>query len=60
MKNKWIRCPVIHLKEEPLKMDFTKDDIKFAAFSNIDDWMELALLFRSYRFPVSVCVCFKN
>ncbi len=34
----------IHLKEEPLKMDFTKDDIQFAAPADIDDWMELVSL----------------
>ncbi len=31
----------IHLKEEPLNMDFTKDDIQFAVPADIDDWMEL-------------------
>ncbi len=34
----------IHLKEEPITMDFTKDDIKFAALSDVDDWMELVAL----------------
>ncbi len=34
----------IHLKEEPITMDFTKDDIKFAAHSDMDDWMELVAL----------------
>jgi len=34
----------IHLKEESITMDFTKDDIKFAAFSDVDDWMELVTL----------------
>ena len=34
----------IHLKEEPLKMDFTKDDIQFAVSADIDDWMELVNL----------------
>lgn len=34
----------IHLKEESINMDFTKDDIKFAALSDVDDWMELVTL----------------
>lgn len=34
----------IHLKEEPITMDFTKDDIKFAAHTDIDDWMKLVAL----------------
>lgn len=34
----------IHLKEEPLKMDFTKNDIRFAVSADIDDWMELVNL----------------
>lgn len=34
----------IHLKEELLQMEFTKDDIKFATSSDIDDWMELVSL----------------
>ena len=34
----------IYLKEEPVKMDFTKDDIHFAASADIDDWMELVSL----------------
>lgn len=34
----------IHLKEELVKMDFTKDDIKFAVPADIDDWMELVSL----------------
>lgn len=31
----------IHLNEETISMDFTKDDIKFASSGDIDDWMEL-------------------
>ncbi len=34
----------IHLKEELVKMDFTKDDIQFATPADIDDWMELVNL----------------
>lgn len=34
----------IHLKEEPITMDFTKDDIKFATHTDVDDWMELVSL----------------
>ncbi|MEY8392634.1 GNAT family N-acetyltransferase [Lachnospiraceae bacterium 45-W7] len=34
----------IHLKEEVIKMDFTKDDIKFATPADVDDWMELVKL----------------
>lgn len=34
----------IHLKEESINMDFTKDDIRFAALSDVDDWMELVTL----------------
>ncbi len=34
----------IHLQEDPLKMDFTKDDIQFAVSADIDDWMELVNL----------------
>ncbi|MCM0747099.1 GNAT family N-acetyltransferase [Clostridioides difficile] len=34
----------IHLKEEVIKMDFTKDDIKFAMPADVDDWMELVKL----------------
>lgn len=34
----------IHLKEEPIIMDFAKDDIKFAAHTDMDDWMELVAL----------------
>ncbi len=34
----------IHLKEEPITMDFTKDNIKFAAHTDMDDWMELVAL----------------
>lgn len=34
----------IHLKEEVIKMDFTKDDIKFATLADVDDWMELVKL----------------
>ena len=34
----------IHLKEEPIAMEFTKDDIKFAAHTDMDDWMELVAL----------------
>ncbi len=31
----------IHLKEELLKMDLKKDNIKFATLADVDDWMEL-------------------
>ena len=31
----------IYLKEEFIKMDFTKDSIKFATLDDVDDWMEL-------------------
>lgn len=34
----------IYLKEEIVKMNFMKDDIQFAATSDIDDWMELVSL----------------
>ena len=34
----------IHLKEEPITMDFTKDDINFASHTDMDDWMELVAL----------------
>lgn len=34
----------VRLKEEPLAMNFTKDDIQFAAPSDVDDWMELVKL----------------
>lgn len=34
----------IRLKEEAIKMDFTKDDIKFATPTDVDDWMELVEL----------------
>lgn len=34
----------IHLKEETITMDFTKEDIKFATSADIDDWMELVSL----------------
>lgn len=34
----------IHLKEEPVKVDFTKEDIQFATSSDVDDWMELVNL----------------
>lgn len=34
----------IHLKEELVKMEFTKDDILFATFDDVDDWMELVNL----------------
>lgn len=34
----------IHLKEELIKIDFTKDNIKFATFADVDDWMELVNL----------------
>lgn len=36
--------PEIYLKEAPVKMDFTKEDIQFAASADIDDWMELVSL----------------
>lgn len=34
----------IHLSKEPMKMDFTKDDIQFATIEDINDWMELVQL----------------
>ncbi len=34
----------IHLKKEAVKMDFTKEDIKFAVSDDIEDWMELVSL----------------
>lgn len=34
----------IHLKEELVKMDLTKDNIKFAMPADMDDWMELVSL----------------
>jgi len=34
----------IRLKEEFVKMEFTKDDIQFATPSDVDDWMELVSL----------------
>lgn len=34
----------IHLKDEIVKMDFTKDDIKFAMLSDVNDWLELVSL----------------
>lgn len=34
----------IHLSKEPMKMDFTKDDIQFATVEDINDWMELVQL----------------
>lgn len=34
----------IYLKEELVRMDFTKDDIHFATSADIDDWMELVIL----------------
>lgn len=34
----------ICLTEEPIKMDFTKDDIQFASLSDVNDWMELVHL----------------
>lgn len=34
----------IYLKEDPIKMDFTKDSIKFATLDDVDDWMELVNL----------------
>lgn len=34
----------IHLKEESVRMDFTKDDIKPAVPDDADDWMELVSL----------------
>lgn len=34
----------IHLKEEPIAMNFTKENIKFAAPADVEDWMELARL----------------
>ena len=34
----------IHLKEEHVKMDLTKDSIRFATLADVDDWMELVSL----------------
>ena len=34
----------IYLKEELVKMDLTKDNIKFATPEDADDWMELVSL----------------
>jgi AraC-like DNA-binding protein/GNAT superfamily N-acetyltransferase len=34
----------IHLKEEPVTFDLTKDDIQFTALIDVDDWMELVTL----------------
>lgn len=34
----------IHLSKEPMKMDFTKDDIQFATIEDVNDWMELVQL----------------
>lgn len=34
----------IHLKEDLIKTNFTKDNIKFAAPADVDDWMELVNL----------------
>lgn len=34
----------IHLSKEPMKMDFTKDDIQFATVEDVNDWMELVQL----------------
>lgn len=34
----------IHLSKEPIKMDFIKDDIRFATTKDINDWMELVHL----------------
>ncbi len=34
----------IHLKEETVRKDFTKEDIRFAASSDAEDWMELVNL----------------
>lgn len=34
----------IFLKEEPVRTDFTKDDIQFAGVTDINDWMELVRL----------------
>lgn len=34
----------IHLKDEPVKTDFTKDKIKFATPADVDDWMGLVSL----------------
>ena len=31
----------IHLKKEVIKMDFTKDDIRYAVPADVNDWMEL-------------------
>ncbi|MCM1235234.1 MAG: helix-turn-helix domain-containing protein, partial [Ruminococcus flavefaciens] len=34
----------IHLKEEAVTMDYTKEDIKFALSDDVEDWMELVSL----------------
>lgn len=34
----------IHLKDEFIKMDFTKDDIKIAKLTDVNDWLELVNL----------------
>lgn len=34
----------IHLKEEKIIMDFTKEDIRFAVSADVEDWMELVSL----------------
>jgi len=34
----------IHLREEPVTINFTKDNIKFATPEDVDDWMELVSL----------------
>lgn len=34
----------IHMKEEPISKIFTKDDIVFAEYTDINDWMELVSL----------------
>jgi AraC-like DNA-binding protein/ribosomal protein S18 acetylase RimI-like enzyme len=34
----------IHLKEEPITMDFKKENIKFATPADVDGWMELVSL----------------
>ena len=34
----------IHLKEKPVKVDLTKDNIRFAVPADVEDWMELVSL----------------
>lgn len=34
----------IHLKKEPIKMEFTKDSIELATYSDVNEWMKLVNL----------------